>query len=146
MIITVSRQSTEWRRRIVMALCRLESAAPRIDEAEEYAFARRLVNALYDRWREPYVVACYYTFGVHPAKLQERLEARRALRQWELYRLVPDYDPLEDPRNANVVSASEVRRPEKSPGRMYEMPAKTVPAKQKPVRRVSGGPKTAHAG
>ena len=94
----MSRQATEWRRRVVNALCRLESAAPTIEETDEYAFARRMVNALYDRWREPYVVACYYTFGCHPAKLQERLEARRALRQWELYRLVPDYGPQEDNR------------------------------------------------
>lgn len=131
---------------MVNALCRLESTALTIEQTDEYGFARRMVNALYDNWREPYVVACYYTFGCHPEKLQERLEARRALRQWELYRLIPDYDPQEDPRNANVVQAGGVRRPEKGPGRMYEMPSKTEPAKQKPVRRVPGGPKTAHAG
>lgn len=81
------------------ALCRLEHDSQSEVEAFDYSFARRVVNASLEGWDEPYVVACYYTFGLHPAKLIPALAARQANSQWELYRRFV---------NADVVKAVSV--------------------------------------
>lgn len=89
----------------------------------DYQFARRLVNAAVEGWREPYVVACYYTYGLHPEKLIPALAARRALQTWELYR-------------EDVVETTRERRPETGSGNVYQMPPSKESAKQKPLRVV----------
>lgn len=103
----LSRQATAMRRRVLDALLRLEHHAPTLEEQGEYEFARRLFNALLDGWADPYVTACYYTFGLHPAKLLPALAARRALQQWELYRHDPspirDGGPQESSRHMREV-------------------------------------------
>lgn len=131
----MSRQATDWRRRIVRALVRLEGAAERADlvYSHEYAFARRVVNAAHEGWKEPYVYACYMEFGLHPAKLIPALAARRAQQTWELYR-------------ENVVETSQIRRPETGSGNLYQMPKSPEPAVEKPLRCLSGQKQAAVAG
>lgn len=109
----MSRQATEWRRRIVTALCRLESDSPSEDVAFDYSFARRVVNAALEGWAEPYVTACYYVFGLHPAKLIPALAARQANSQWELYRRFV---------NADVVKAVSVGTQARRKGVVQAMP------------------------
>jgi hypothetical protein len=55
----MSRQASEWQRRVGSALCRLESSAVTLEHTDPYAFARRVVNAGLEGWNEPFVYATY---------------------------------------------------------------------------------------
>lgn len=103
------------------ALCDLEYRAQTEADTMDYQFARRLVNAVLEGWREPYVVACYYTYGLHPVKLIPALAARRNLQRWELYRV--DY--------------GEKGHPEAGTGNVYRMPPQQAvnTAPKKALRR-----------
>lgn len=133
MIETMSRQAGDWRRRVLRALSDLEYHAPTEADTMDYQFARRLVNALLEGWQDPYVVACYYTYGLHPDKLIPALAARRALQTWELYR-------------ENVDEATQERRPQTATRNLYPMPPAKKSTKQKPLSTVPRHPAKTHVG
>jgi len=55
-------------------------------------------------------------FGFSFAKFREKTQERQSLVAWELAGLIPDYDPEEAKRHANVVTPIEIRRRSQSPG------------------------------
>lgn len=80
----MSRQSTTWRRRIVDRLYIYESRAVTEDERAHWHFCRELVYRALDGWRDPWVAAHYYLYGLHPVKYQRALSDLAARQASEL--------------------------------------------------------------
>jgi hypothetical protein len=118
------RQATEFRRRVVNRLYRLESTAATNAEGQHWHFCREIVRRALDGWKDPWTAAHYYTFGLAPDKYRAALAARQALELWEVSR-------------ANVVKASSLGRPAAQPGSLYTLPTKKKPVVEEPLFAVS---------
>lgn len=93
----MSRQVTAWRRRVVARFCHLEAHAPTIAEQLHWHFCREILRRALEGWRDPWVVAHYYTYGLHPDKYRQARAAEQARQLWELHRArraaKPTYPP-----------------------------------------------------
>jgi hypothetical protein len=116
----MSRQATEFRRRVVNRLYRLESTAATNAEGQHWHFCREIVRRALDGWKDPWTAAHYYTFGLSPDKYRVALAARRALELWEVSR-------------APMVERCEVGRQTTGKGSLYPMPTKKKPVVEEPL-------------
>jgi len=83
----VSRQQTAWRRRVVARLYQFEATALTIEERDHWHLCREILHRALDGWRDPWVAAHYYTYGLHPDKLRLKMAERRAQFEAALARL-----------------------------------------------------------
>jgi hypothetical protein len=74
----VSRQATEWRNRVVHRFFRNELRAQTIEEQDHWHLCREILRRALDGWRDPWVAAHYYLYGLHPRKLPKALAERDA--------------------------------------------------------------------
>ena len=82
----MSRHVTSWRRRVVSRFYQNEACARTIQERDHWCLCREILRRALEGWRDPWVAAHYYTFGLHPTKYQAALAARAARQLWELHR------------------------------------------------------------
>ena len=85
----MSRQATAWRRRVVDAFYHAESRAVTVSEREHWHFCRELLRRALEGWRDPWVAAHYYTYGLHPTEYRKRLADLHARCIWELHQARP---------------------------------------------------------
>lgn len=82
----MSRQATAWRRRVAERFYNFEASAASLTEQDHWHFCRELLRRALEGWRDPWVAAHYYTYGLHPDKLRQALADRKARQLWELHR------------------------------------------------------------
>jgi hypothetical protein len=81
----MSRQATAWKRRMVNRLYENEATSRTPTERLHWHFCREILRRALDGWRDPWVAAHYYTYGLHPTKYRAAITARVARQTWELH-------------------------------------------------------------
>lgn len=71
---------------MVARLYQFEADAETIDECEHWHLCREILRRALEGWRDPWVAAHYYTYGLHPDKYRLALARREARQLWELHR------------------------------------------------------------
>ena len=85
------------------------------DEHEDFTVALHILNAIWQGWTEPVLVAYYYAFGVHPDKYRRKRLERHAHMAWEL-------------------SAGSLK-PRLKLAKLYQMPSETAALEKKRAAR-----------
>ena len=93
----MSRSATAWRRRVVERMYRNEAKAPTLEEQDHWHLCREILRRALEGWRDPWVAAHYYLYGMHPDKLRRYLADRTAQAQWELARPKSPLHPAAKP-------------------------------------------------
>lgn len=63
-----------------------EACAVDIATREHWHFCRELLRRALEGWRDPWVAAHYYTYGLHPVKYRAALAQRQSRQRFELLR------------------------------------------------------------
>jgi hypothetical protein len=80
------RLAEHWRRRLVNRFYQFEASAQTIAEQDHWHLCREILRRALEGWSDPWVVAHYYLYGIHPDKLRADIRARNARQLWELHR------------------------------------------------------------
>lgn len=98
----MSRQATAWRARVVNRFYITESRAVTGEERAHWHFCRELLYRALDGWRDPWVAAHYYLYGLHPDKYRRALSDLAARNDAALLKIKPQRVTL--PESSRAVS------------------------------------------
>ena len=107
------------------------------EECELYSVTLQFIGLLRDGWRNPFECAWMMGVGLSMEKYQRRCAERRAFRQKELDRAIPDFDPAEAKRASQRFGRWRFEVQDGEEVHMEELSETTLPAERKPVRRAS---------
>ena len=62
-----------------------EAHSVTLTEQDHWHLCREILRRALEGWRDPWVAAHYYLYGLHPDKLRSALAAREAQQLWELH-------------------------------------------------------------
>jgi hypothetical protein len=74
------------RRRVVTRFYLNEANAATLTEQAHWHLCREIMRRALEGWRDPWVAAHYYLYGLHPAKYRIAVQERAARELWELHR------------------------------------------------------------